>query len=259
MIQQENRMKSISRNVILDLLPAYIAGEASEETIALVEEYSKSDPGIAELIRAGKVEPTSGAPAISSREDLERKTMQRIQNSIRRQMAYVAITTASILMVPLVAMQITEEVNWTPFDFIVMGVLLSGTGLAFVLISRMSERLSYKAAVLIAAVTGFLIIWINLAVGIIGPEDHPANLLYAGVFLVGIIGSVLSRLQPKGMARTLFAVAVVQMLVPAIASIIWKSTVEASPGVGPLFLLNGIFAALFVFSAFLFRRAEKKT
>ena len=44
-------MSTLARNVILDLLPAYIAGEASPESQALVEEYAQSDPQIARLIR----------------------------------------------------------------------------------------------------------------------------------------------------------------------------------------------------------------
>ncbi|MDX9760371.1 MAG: hypothetical protein RBU27_14535, partial [Bacteroidota bacterium] len=45
-------MEPLSRNVIIDLLPAYIAGEASEETRRLVEEYAARDPRIAELLRS---------------------------------------------------------------------------------------------------------------------------------------------------------------------------------------------------------------
>ena len=39
----------ISRNVILDLLPLYIADEASPETSALVEEYLETDPELAKI------------------------------------------------------------------------------------------------------------------------------------------------------------------------------------------------------------------
>ncbi len=50
-------MKSTPRNIILDLLPVYIAGEASEESRDLVEEFAREDPEIARLIGAGKLEP----------------------------------------------------------------------------------------------------------------------------------------------------------------------------------------------------------
>jgi hypothetical protein len=50
----------------------------------------------------------------------------------------------------------------------------------------------------------------NLAVGVIGTEDDPANLMYVGVLAVGIIGAIIARFRPHGMARTLFATALAQ-------------------------------------------------
>ena len=43
-------MIEIERNVILDLLPLYLAGEASPDTQALVEQYLASDPELAETV-----------------------------------------------------------------------------------------------------------------------------------------------------------------------------------------------------------------
>jgi len=249
-------MESVPRNVILDLLPAYIAGEASEESRDLVEEFARNDPQIARLIRTESLEPAAISPKIATPDDLEMKTMKRIRRSIRRQMWYVAIATASILMVPLVAMLFTDEVNWSLFDFIVMGILLFGTGLTYVLISRISDSIAYRTAVGVAVVAGLLLIWVNLAVGIIGSEDNPANQLYAGVLAVGIIGAGIARLRPRGMARTLFATALAQMLVPVIALIIWRPSLEEPPGIVGVLILNAFFAALFVVSALLFRRAS---
>lgn len=250
-------MESIPRNVILDLLPAYIAGEASEESRALVEEFARNDPQIARLIRTGRFEPAATTPKVAPPDDLEMKAMKRIRRSIRRQIWYIALATACILMAPLVAMQFTDEVNWDETDFIVMGALLFGAGLTYVLITRMSDSIAYKAAVGIAVAAGFILIWINLAVGLIGSEDNPANLLYAGVFAVGIIGAGIARFRPRGMARALFATAIAQALVPVIALIIFRPPVSfGNPGVVGVFILNGFFAALFAVSALLFRRAS---
>jgi hypothetical protein len=41
----------ITRDLIVDLLPAYLSGEASKDTIALVENYIKEDPEFARLIK----------------------------------------------------------------------------------------------------------------------------------------------------------------------------------------------------------------
>lgn len=250
-------MESVPRNVILDLLPAYLAGEASDESRELVEEFAQKDPEIATVIRTGKLDPTAIAPKMTPPEDLEMKTIKRVRRSIRRQMWYVALATASVLMIPLVAMMFTNEVNWNLFDFIVMGILLLGTGLTYVLISRVSDSIAYRAAVGVAVVAGLILIWMNLAVGLIGSEDNPANLLYVGVFAVGIIGAGIARFRPHGMARALLATAIAQALVPVIALIIFRPPVSfGDPGVVGVFILNGFFAALFALSAWLFRRAS---
>lgn len=95
----------------------------------------------------------------------------------------------------------------------------------------------------------------NLAVGIIGSEDNPANLLYIGVPAVGLLGCWIARFQPGGMASALIATAVAQMLIPFIALIFWKSTFHESPGITGILILNAFFAVLFLVSALLFRHA----
>jgi hypothetical protein len=254
----ENSMESLPRNVIIDLLPAYIVGEASAESRALVEEFARDDPQIARLIRTQTLKPVEISSKIATPNDLEMKTIKRVRRSIRLQMLFVGLATASILVVPLVAMTLTDEVNWGLFDFIVMGILLFGTGLAYVLLSRVSDNVAYRTAVGVGVVAGLLLIWVNLAVGIIGSEDNQANLLYVGVIGVGIIGAGIARLQPLGMAHTLFATALAQFLVPVIALIIWRPYLDASPGMVGGFIPNSFFAALFAVSALLFRCAAEK-
>ena len=170
----------------------------------------------------------------------------------------IALVTAFILMVPLVAMQFTTGVNWSVFDFIVMGVLLFSTGLAYELIASKGSNTVYRVAAGVAIGTAFLLIWVNLAVGFIGSGANPANLMYAGVPVIGIVGAVVAQFRPRGMARALFATALAQVLVPVIALIIEKSQV-ASGEVSLEFVkalgLTGFFAALWVASALLFRHS----
>ena len=251
-------MKSIPRNIILDLLPVYIAGEASEESRALVEEFAQSDPEVARLIRVGTFDPAVIAPKMDIPDDLEMKTMKRIRRSIRRQMWYVALVTSAILMVPLVAMAFTNEVNWSMLDFTIMGSLLFGTGLTYVLMPRILDNIAYRVAVGVAVAAGMLLIWMNLAVGIIGSADNPANLLYGGVLAIGIIGAGATRFQPSGMSHTLFATALAQILVPVIALVFWRPSLNEPPGTLGTFMLNAFFAALFVVSGLLFRRVVQR-
>ena len=161
-----------------------------------------------------------------------------------------------ILLLPLVAMQFTDEVVWGPGDFVVAGVLLFGSVLTYELVARKMRNLAYKAAVGIAVVTALLLVWVNLAVGIIGSEDNPANLMYLGVLAVGIIGALMARLEPRGMALALFGTALAQMLVAVIALVAGLG----SAGSGPLEIVavNGMFVTLFVGSALLFQRAASQ-
>ena len=109
-------------------------------------------------------------------------------------------------------------------------------------------------ALLTLAVAALLLVWLNLAVGIIGSEGNPANLMYAGVLAVGFIGALIARFQPKGMARAMFATALAQGVVAMIAR---SASVQPANmrSVAGITLLHGIFVALFAASAFLFQRA----
>ena len=167
----------------------------------------------------------------------------------------LAISTGIILLLPLIAMQYTDEVVWDLADFVVAGVLLFGTGLAYELMARKGGTVAYRAAVGIALATVFLLVWVNGAVGIIGSENNDANLMYFGVLAVGIIGAIIARLQPLGMARALFVTALAQALVPVIALTIWQPTSWGAAGVFGVFVLNAFFVMLLVGSALLFKRA----
>src|SRR3954454_16025342 len=69
----------------------------------------------------------------------------------------------------------------------------------------MSRDWSYRGAALLALVGMFLTIWANLAVGIVGSEDNPANIGFFAALLVGIAGSAVARFRAKGMALAMLA------------------------------------------------------
>ena len=84
-----------------------------------------------------------------------------MQNKI---FGWIAAATAALLVVPLVAMQFTHEVNWTVSDFIIMGVLLFGMGSLFVVAARrMPEHRLVVGGVFLVVL---LYVWAELAVGI---------------------------------------------------------------------------------------------
>lgn len=116
-------------------------------------------------------------------------------------------TAALLLALPLVAMQFTKDVVWTLRDFVTFGAMLVGACGTYELAARVSGNRSYRAAAGVALATAFFLVWVNLAVGVIGNEGNPANLMYGGVLAIGIIGAILARSQPHGMARALEATA----------------------------------------------------
>jgi hypothetical protein len=115
-----------------------------------------------------------------------------------------------LLLLPLVAMQYTAEVKWTASDFLFAAMLFGSVGLAFELIVRRSRSLFYRAGAALAVVSAFLTIWVNGAVGMIGSENNPYNLLFGGVLLLALIGAIAARFRAPGMAAAMAAAAVAQ-------------------------------------------------
>ena len=172
---------------------------------------------------------------------------------MNRSIVNVGLATVGLLLIPLVAVQFTDEVAWGAGDFVIAGALLFGAGVTYRQVASKRANTAYRVAAGIAVAAALVLVWMNLAVGLIGSEDNPANLMYVGVLAVGIVGALIARLRPPGMARAMFAAAGVQALVGMIALIGGLG----QPGSGPLeiVLLNGFFVALFAGSGWLFRHA----
>ncbi|MCG8373011.1 MAG: hypothetical protein MI700_05740, partial [Balneolales bacterium] len=161
-----------------------------------------------------------------------------------------ALGATAILLIPLVAMQFSNEVTWDTADFVIAWVLLFGTGITYFFISSaMSENIKYKLAVALAVAANLLMIWVNLAVGIIGNEENPANLMYLAVPAAGIIGLFFSRLKPMGMYLTSIFMAIIVVIIAII-------TIVADLGFTPI--ISAFFAILFLGSALLFKDASRE-
>lgn len=172
-----------------------------------------------------------------------------------RMAAWVA--AGLLLLVPLIAMQFTDEVNWTGSDFVFAGLLLFGSLGAYELVTRTTEQTVYRAAVGVALVAAVLLIWVNGAVGIIGSENNDANLMYGGVLAIALAGTLIARFGSRGMARTLYATASAQALVAAIALIGGLGT-EGQNWPRDVVGVTVIFVALWLTSARLFQIAASR-
>lgn len=80
----------------------------------------------------------------------------------------IVATVALLLLIPLIAMQLTNEVKWSAFDFVVAGVLLLGTGLLCELVLRTVRNIRYRIALCFVLLTALFLIWAELAVGVFG-------------------------------------------------------------------------------------------
>jgi hypothetical protein len=151
----------------------------------------------------------------------------------------------------------------------------SGQGLAMLWVRTLPElvwtalgerratwaRKAYRTALGLAIATALFLGWVNLAVGVIGSEDNPANLMYWGVLAIGTVGALIARFRPRGMARALFATALAQALVPMIALIVGRpriTSLDAVVGVVGVLCVNAMFILLFAGSALLFLYAGQE-
>ena len=80
----------------------------------------------------------------------------------------ILLISLFLLLIPLIAMQFSDEVNWTTTDFIIAGSLLFGAGLISEIVIRKIKNINYKMGLLGAILIIIILIWIELAVGIFG-------------------------------------------------------------------------------------------
>jgi hypothetical protein len=73
-----------------------------------------------------------------------------------------------LLLIPLIGMTITDEINWSPFDFFTMGSLLILLGFGINLVISREKNLKYRALYIGVVVIIFMLIWAELAVGLFG-------------------------------------------------------------------------------------------
>ncbi len=85
-----------------------------------------------------------------------------------KRLIVIILSVVLLLLIPFIAMQFTDEVDWNLLDFIVMGILLLSTGLLCELVMRKIKKPRHRIALCAALVIAFLLIWAELGVGIFG-------------------------------------------------------------------------------------------
>ena len=120
-----------------------------------------------------------------------------------------------------------------------------------------TENTNYKTALVLAVATALILFWVIGAVGVLGADGDPADLMYIGVLAVGVTGAIIVRFQPMGMARAMITMAFAQALVTVIALIIGKQDAPYM-SVFEIVSLNGFFITLFLGSARLFQKSARE-
>jgi len=156
-----------------------------------------------------------------------------------------------LLMIPWVG-----HWPWSRSDFIVASVIFAIVGGTFELAVRASGNSFYRLGAAVAIVTAFLLVWINLAVGIIGSESNPLNLMFFGVIIAALVGGIVARFRAGGMARAMNLAAAIQASI-GVGVFVLNTGAAEPPGRIGLLLLIEFFAGTWLLSAWLFGRAAR--
>ncbi len=133
-------MTVIHRNTIVDLLPAYLSGEASAETKTLIEEFAKTDSQIARLIASGG----NGIPKVEVPET-ELRTLLRTRRRIRKQSWHLGLAIFFTLLIFSYQWDSETGIAWT-WDFSpAVAVIFAGIA-AFFWIAYFDVRRKLKQA-----------------------------------------------------------------------------------------------------------------
>ena len=163
-------------------------------------------------------------------------------------------TAVALLIAPFVAMQLhADGVDWSPGDFIFAGTIFAIIGGLLELAVWKIRNGWYRAGVAVALLGYLLVIWSNLAVGIVGSEHNPANQLFFLALLIGMVGAAIARFRAQGMSYAMLVTAASLMIAFAIASL--GRTDEPLVKHGVELVGTSIFAAVLLGAAWLFRRA----
>ena len=164
------------------------------------------------------------------------------------------IGSVGLLILPAVAMQFTDEVQWTAFDFAVAGAMLFICCSLWELGFRLSDSAAYRMGLGIAVGAALVTLWVNGAVGVIGDEDNPANLMFVAVLAMGVVGAFVANFKAAGMARAMTATAAAQALVGVVA-FAGRMGSEAGNWMQVIVGFTFVMCTAWMLSAWLFRRA----
>ena len=158
---------------------------------------------------------------------------------------------AALMLAPAVASRVTDEVAWDSADFILFAAMLAAACGAWEVAMRKTKSRAYAAGAIVAAGAALLLFLVNGAVGFIGDENDPVNLIFFGVITLAAGGAIVVRFRAEGMARTMAVTAGAQVVAGALG-------VAMVPDVRGFLLGTALFVPLWLLSSWLFARAARE-
>jgi hypothetical protein len=141
--------------------------------------------------------------------------------------------------------------NWTLFDFVLAGFLLTALALAVFLLLRLKRSRAYRGGLFLFIVTSVLLILVNGAVGIIGGSENDANMLYVAALGAAWLGGAVMRFRSNWLSRFLSVLALAYVFIAAAAVLLgWGQASAAWPW--DVLVGSAVFAILWQVSAWLF-------
>lgn len=157
---------------------------------------------------------------------------------------------AALMLAPVIATRLTDEMAWDSFDFMLVAIMLAAGCGIWELAMRKTRNWAYSAGAIVALGAAFLLFVVNGAVGFIGNEDDPVNLLFFGVLTLAFGGPVIVRFRPAGMSRAMAVTAGAQVAAAALA-------VAMVPDLKGFAVGTAMFVPLWLLASWLFARAAR--
>lgn len=172
-------------------------------------------------------------------------TAATVQTAFLRKLGWGVV--AILFLIPVAGRLATSEVEWTMGDFAVWAAMLSFAGVLGEGLLRTFRPGAALAGGILAVGAGFLLVWINLAVGFIGNEHNPLNQAYFAMLAVVLIIAAVARFRLQVMAWLMIGCAATQATILVIGRQAW----------GFEWVATGIFCAIWLVAAALFARAAR--
>ena len=79
---------------------------------------------------------------------------------------WVVFSPLLMLLLPLIGMFFSNEINWSFFDFIIMGILILSLSFSIKQVLKTTKNINYRILIIAVILILFLLIWAELAVGV---------------------------------------------------------------------------------------------